>query len=363
MAASFRYNTDQLHQEAVKLLSTLIETPSFSKEEDKTADIIQQYFTTQGIETERSGNNVWVKNQYYDSTKETILLNSHHDTVKPNAGYTNYPFEAIEKDEKLFGLGSNDAGASLVSLIMTFLYFYTQTNLKYNLIFAATAEEEISGSGGIASILEQLGDISFGIVGEPTLMDMAVYEKGLMVLDCYAQGTAGHAARDEGNNAIYEAIKDIQWFMTFDFPIASESLGAIKMSVTMIDSGIQHNVIPDVCHYVVDVRTTDAYSNEETLSIIKENILSRVEERSTRLQPSRITKDHDLVKAAVALDIRLFGSPTMSDQALIPFPTVKIGPGDSNRSHMADEYVYINEIKDGIMGYLMLLNKLFKSAE
>jgi acetylornithine deacetylase len=363
MAVSFRYNTDQLHQEAVKLLSTLIETPSFSKEEDKTADIIQQYFTTQGIETERSGNNVWVKNQYFESTKETILLNSHHDTVKPNAGYTNDPFEAIEKDEKLFGLGSNDAGASLVSLIMTFLYFYTQTNLKYNLIFAATAEEEISGSGGIASILERLGDISFGIVGEPTLMDMAVHEKGLMVLDCYVQGAAGHAARDEGNNAIYEAIKDIQWFRTFDFPKTSESLGPIKMSVTMIDSGTQHNVIPDVCHYVVDVRTTDAYSNEETLAIIKENILSRVEERSTRLQPSRITKDHDLVKVAEALDIRLFGSPTMSDQALIPFPTVKIGPGDSNRSHIADEYVYIAEIKDGIMGYLMLLNKLFKSAE
>ncbi len=363
MAASFRYNTDQLHQEAVKLLSTLIETPSISKAEDKTADIIQQYFTTQGIETERSGNNIWVKNQHFDSSKETILLNSHHDTVKPNAGYTNDPFEAIEKDEKLFGLGSNDAGASLVSLIMTFLYFYTQTNLKYNLLFAATAEEEISGAGGIASILGQIGEISFGIVGEPTLMDMAVHEKGLMVLDCFAQGAAGHAARDEGKNAIYEAIGDIQWFRTYNFPKTSESLGPIKMSVTMIDSGTQHNVIPDVCHYVVDVRTTDAYSNEETLSIIKENISSRVEERSTRLQPSRITKDHDLVKAAIALDTRLFGSPTMSDQALIPFPTVKIGPGDSNRSHMADEYVYIDEIKDGIMGYLMLLNKLFKSAE
>ncbi|MFY0606044.1 MAG: M20 family metallo-hydrolase [Cyclobacteriaceae bacterium] len=361
MAASFRYNTDQLPHEAIKLLKGLIEIPSISREEDKTADLIQAYFEEHGVPTERKGNNVWVKNQHLDPAKETILLNSHHDTVKPNASYTRDPFDPEELDDKLYGLGSNDAGASLVSLMMTFLYFYTQTSLKYNLVLAATAEEEISGKGGIVSILDDLGDISFGIVGEPTLMEMAVHEKGLMVLDCYSDGEAGHAARDEGNNAIYKAMKDIEWFRTFQFPKSSDTLGPIKMSVTVIDAGTQHNVVPDVCHFVVDVRTTDAYSNEETLEIIREHVSCRVEERSTRLQPSRITKDHEIVKAAIALDTNLFGSPTMSDQALMPFPTVKMGPGDSNRSHMADEYVYTEEIKDGVMGYLMLLNKLFKS--
>ncbi len=361
MAAQFSYNTDQLHHEAIKLLKGLIEIPSISKEEDKTADLIQAYFEDHGVSTERKGNNIWVRNLHFDPSKDTILLNSHHDTVKPNASYTNEPFSPDELDGKLYGLGSNDAGASLVSLIMTFLYFYTQSGLKYNIILAATAEEEISGQGGINSILEDLGEISFGIVGEPTLMEMAVHEKGLMVLDCYNEGEAGHAARDEGNNAIYKAMKDIEWFRTFEFPKESETLGPIKMSVTVINAGTQHNVVPDQCHFVVDVRTTDAYSNEETLELIRKHVGARVEERSTRLQPSRITEDHELVKAALALDTTLFGSPTMSDQALMPFPTAKMGPGDSNRSHMADEYVFIDEIREGVMGYLMLLNKLFKS--
>jgi len=361
MAASFKYNTDQLHSEAVDLLKQLISTQSISREEDKTADLIQRYFEEQEVPTERKGNNVWVKNQDFDDSKPTVLLNSHHDTVKPNAGYTKDPFYPSEEDGKLFGLGSNDAGGALVSLIMTFMYFYTQKDLKYNLILAATAEEEISGPGGIKSILRELGEISFGIVGEPTEMDMAIHEKGLMVLDCYARGVAGHAARDEGENAIYLAMKDIEWFRNYQFPKTSETLGPIKMSVTIISSGTQHNVVPDTCHFVVDVRTTDAYSNEETLELIRAQVNCEVQERSTRLQPSGITKDHEIVKAAEALDTKFFGSPTMSDQALMPFPTVKIGPGDSNRSHMPDEYIFVEEIKEGIMGYLMLLNKLFKS--
>ena len=358
MAASLRYNTDQLHTEAINLLKKLIETPSVSRDEDKTADIIQAYFEEHGVTVERKGNNVWVKNQEYSPDKPTILLNSHHDTVKPNAGYTYDPFDAFERGGKLHGLGSNDAGASLVSLIMTFLYFYNTQDIKYNLILAATAEEEISGAGGVRSILRELGDIDFGIVGEPTQMAMAIHEKGLMVLDCVVKGRAGHAARDEGENAIYKAMGVIDWFRTFEFPTKSETLGPVKMSVTMIESGTQHNVIPDTCKLVVDVRTTDAYTNEETLEIIRQNVDCEVEERSTRLQPSRITDDHVIVQAAKALDTETFGSPTMSDQALMPFPTVKIGPGDSNRSHMPDEYVFVDEIREGIMGYLMLLNKV-----
>ncbi len=358
MAASFRYNTDQLHNEAVTLLKRLIETPSVSRDEEKTADVIQVYFEDHDVNVERKGNNVWVKNLHFDADKPTILLNSHHDTVKPNAGYTNDPFEPIEKEGKLYGLGSNDAGASLVSLIMTFLYFYNTHDIKYNLILAATAEEEISGAGGVRSILREIGEVDFGIVGEPTQMAMAIHEKGLMVLDCLVKGRAGHAARNEGENAIYKAMGVIEWFKTFEFPEKSKTLGPIKMSVTMIESGTQHNVVPDTCKLVVDVRTTDAYTNEETLEIIRQNVDCEVEERSTRLQPSRITDDHVIVQAAKALDTETFGSPTMSDQALMPFPTVKIGPGDSNRSHMPDEYVFVDEIREGIMGYLMLLNKV-----
>ncbi|RED93202.1 M20 family metallo-hydrolase [Marinoscillum furvescens] len=361
MAASFKYNTDQLHQQAIELLSQLIATPSISREEDDTAEIIESYLKSHEVVTHRKGNNIWARNLAYDASKPTILLNSHHDSVKPNAGYTNDPFEPIQKDGKLYGLGSNDAGGALVSLIMTFLYFHNQKDLKYNLLLAATAEEEISGAGGVRSILREIGEVSFGIVGEPTEMDMAVHEKGLMVLDCYAPGQAGHAARNEGENAIYNAISDIEWFRSFKFPKESTTLGPIKMSVTVIEGGTQHNVVPDSCHFVVDVRTTDVYSNEETLEIIRSHVKSEVKERSTRLQPSRMPDDHEIVKAANALDIKLFGSPTMSDQALMPFPTVKIGPGLSDRSHTPDEYIFVEEIREGIMGYLMLLNKLFKS--
>lgn len=357
MAPSFKYSTDQLYQEALQLLSELIRTPSISREENLTADLIQEYLQEREVTTYRKGNNVWAQNQYFDESKPTVLLNSHHDTVKPNKGYSKDPFEPEVTSDRLYGLGSNDAGGALVSLLMTFLYFNSHQNLKYNLLFVASAEEEISGAGGIRSILSELGEIAFGIVGEPTEMNMAIFEKGLMVLDCVALGQSGHAARDIGDNAIYKAIEDIQWFKNFQFPKSSETLGPIKMSVTMVESGSQHNVIPDTCNFVVDVRTTDAYTNEETLAIIRQHVRSEVKERSTLLQPSRIDRDHEIVQAADALGMELFGSPTMSDQALIPFPTVKIGPGISERSHTADEYIELEELKSGILGYLALLHK------
>ena len=342
--------------QAISLLKQLIETPSLSREEDESAAILEKFFNENGVATHRMGNNVWAKNLHFDDSKPTILLNSHHDTVKPNAGYTNDPFAAIEKDRKLYGLGSNDAGGCLVSLITTFLHFHSQEGLQYNLILAATAEEEISGKDGIESLLKVLPAIDFGIVGEPTLMDMAIAEKGLMVLDCLAKGQSGHAAREEGDNAIYKAIKDIEWFKNYQFPKVSEMLGPVKMSVTMIDAGSQHNVVPDECRFVVDVRTTDAYSNQETLDIIKANVSSEVTPRSTRLNPSGIDINHPIVKAGSSLGRKTYGSPTLSDQALMPFPTLKIGPGDSARSHTADEFIYVNEIEEGIGLYIKLLS-------
>jgi len=342
--------------QAISLLKQLIETPSLSREEDASAAILEKFFNENGVATHRMGNNVWAKNLHFDDSKPTILLNSHHDKVKPNAGYTNDPFAAIEKDRILYGLGSNDAGGCLVSLITTFLHFHSQEGLQYNLILAATAEEEISGKDGIESLLKVLPAIDFGIVGEPTLMDMAIAEKGLMVLDCLAKGQSGHAAREEGDNAIYKAIKDIEWFKNYQFPKVSEMLGPVKMSVTMIDAGSQHNVVPDECRFVVDVRTTDAYSNQETLDIIKANVSSEVTPRSTRLNPSGIDINHPIVKAGSSLGRKTYGSPTLSDQALMPFPTLKIGPGDSARSHTADEFIYVNEIEEGIGLYIKLLS-------
>jgi len=323
-----------------------------------TADLIEAFFKERNIETFRKGNNVWVYNVYYESNKPTILLNSHHDTVKANPGYTRDPLAPTEEEGKLYGLGSNDAGGCLVSLIATFLYFYEEKGLKYNFCLAASAEEEISGRNGIESVLEDIGTIDFAIVGEPTLMDLAVAEKGLMVLDCNAMGIAGHAARNEGDNAIYKAIKDIQWFKDYAFEKTSVTLGPIKMSVTMIQAGSQHNVVPANCSFVVDVRTTDAYTNEETLAIIKSHVSSEVSARSTRLKSSSIPEEHPIVQAGITLGRKLYGSPTMSDQALIPVPSLKLGPGDSARSHMADEFIYIDEIREGIDLYIAMLQKI-----
>lgn len=361
MALSFRRNFVQVHKEAIDFLSKLIEIPSLSKEEDRSADLIEEYLKKNEVVTHRKSNNIWAYNKYFDREKPTILLNSHHDTVKPNQGYTRNPYNPEIVGDKLYGLGSNDAGGALVSLMFTFLYLHDSEGLKYNIVFAATAEEEISGRGGVSSILEEIKNISCGIVGEPTEMAMAVAEKGLMVLDCISSGVSGHAARDEGDNAIYKAIKDIEWFRTFSFPNVSDHLGPVKMSVTMVNAGYQHNVVPDECTFVVDVRGTDSYSNDEMLEIIRSNVTCQVKERSTRLQPSFINSDHILLKSAKALGINVFGSPTLSDQALMNFPTVKIGPGLSARSHSADEFIFIHEIGEGISGYLAILNKVLNS--
>lgn len=348
------------YEEALDLLSKLISIPSLSGEEDETAQLIERFFEGKGIPTERSGNNIWVKNKYFDDGKETILLNSHHDTVKANASYSKNPHMPIIEDQKLYGLGSNDAGGCLVSLILTFAHFYELTDLPYNLILAATAEEENSGTGGVESILKELKPINFAIVGEPTEMNMAVAEKGLMVLDCKTKGKAGHAARDVGTNAIYEAFSNIEWFKSYHFDKESEFLGPIKMSVTMISSGSQHNVIPDTCEFVVDVRTTDAYTNEEVLDIIRENVSCEVKARSTRLRPSGLSSEMPIYTVAQKLGIIQFGSPTSSDQALMDFPSLKMGPGKSERSHTADEFIYLREVEEGIEGYIKLLDKLFE---
>jgi acetylornithine deacetylase len=343
---------------AINLLSSLISTPSFSREEGQTAGLIKQFFENKGIEVNQSGNNIWVKNKNFKPALPTILLNSHHDTVKPNPGYTRDPFKPENSDGKLFGLGSNDAGGPLVSLIAAFLHFYAADNLKYNVVLAATAEEEISGTGGIESIWHQLGKIDFAIVGEPTNCDMATAEKGLMVLDCLARGKSGHAAREEGINAIYAALTDIEWFRTFKFPEVSSALGEMKMTVTIIHAGSQHNVVPAECKFTVDVRVTDAYSLEEALEIIEKHVTCEVKPRSLRIRSSGIDLQHPLVLSAKKLGLSLYGSPTTSDQALIPVPSVKIGPGHSARSHSADEFIYVDEIEKGIATYVALLTEV-----
>lgn len=350
--------TGKLFGDSLELLQELIRIPSISKEETRTASAIELFLKDRGIKTHRKNNNIWAYNKYYDAAKPTILLNSHHDTVKPNQGYVRDPFAADIEDGKLYGLGSNDAGGSLVSLIAAFLNFYEQKNLKYNLCLAATAEEEISGKDGLELIIPDLGPLDFAIVGEPTLMQLAIAERGLMVLDCVAHGKAGHAAREEGENAIYNALKDIEWFRTYEFAKKSALFGPIKMSVTVIEAGSQHNVVPAECKFTVDVRVTDAYRNEEVLKIIRQNVNCDVNPRSTRLKPSSISVDHPIVKAGIALGRETYGSPTTSDQALLDIPSLKIGPGDSARSHMADEYIYTDEIKEGIALYIKLISEI-----
>lgn len=345
--------------EAVDILSELIKRPSFSREEVQTADYLQEYLAGKNVAVQRVGNNVLALNKHFDERKPTILLNSHHDTVKPNSAYTKDPFLPHIEDEKLYGLGSNDASGCLVSLLMTFLHFYEEQNLKHNLAFAATAEEEISGANGIQLALEQLPKIDFAIVGEPTLLQMAVAERGLMVLDCKALGKAGHAARDEGENAIYKAVKDIAWFQNYRFQKVSDLLGAVKASVTVIETENKtHNIVPAECKYVVDVRVNELYTMEEALNIIRENVQSEVKPRSTRLKSSMISLEHPLVKAGLSLGKNYYGSPTTSDKALMPFPALKIGPGDSARSHTADEFIYVKEIGEGIELYTNLLQQL-----
>jgi acetylornithine deacetylase len=357
--------SSELYQSAIELLKKLISQPSFSKEEDKTADLICIFLSAQGVEYSRMDNNVFAFNKFFDPAKPTILLNSHHDTVKPSKGYTLDPFTPLVKDGKLFGLGSNDAGGPLVSLIAAFIHFYNEPNLQYNLVIAATAEEEISGPGGVEALLKYSGFLDplqgrlpeSAIVGEPTQMQMAVAERGLLVIDAVAHGKSGHAARAEGVNAISIALKDIEWISSYQFPKESPLLGKVKTSVTVIETDNKaHNVVPAQCKFVIDGRVNELYSFEEVLDTLRANLKSEIIPRSTRLRSTSIALTHPLVKSGVALGRSYYGSPTTSDKALMPFPALKMGPGDSARSHTADEYIYLNEIEEGIDLYIQLLN-------
>ncbi len=344
----------RLADDAIALLMQLIQTQSFSREETGTAAILEQFLAQHSIPTQRRGNNVWATSREMDPRKPTILLNSHHDTVKPGVAWTYPPFGAVVEGNKLTGLGSNDAGASAVSLLALFRYFYDQPT-AFNLICAITAEEEVSGANGVKSILPELGKIDLGIVGEPTGMNAAIAEKGLLVLDGVALGRTGHAARDEGDNALYKALDDIGWLRTYQFPKVSEMLGPVKMTVTQISAGTQHNVVPDACRYVVDVRPTECYTNEEILEIIRAHVQADITPRSTHLQSSGLPLGHPIVQKAIAMGKTTYGSPTLSDQALMRFPTLKMGPGDSARSHAPDEYILLSEIRSGIADYIELL--------
>jgi acetylornithine deacetylase len=343
--------------DAVSLLEQLIAISSFSKEENTVADFLERYIEIKGYVASRKDNNVWLLSPGFDSSRPTILLNSHIDTVRPVAGWNRNPLIPSVENGRLYGLGSNDAGASVVCLLQAFFYL-TQHQQAYNLIFAASAEEEISGKNGLESLLSELPKIDFAIVGEPTQMNLAVAEKGLMVLDCIVHGQAGHAARNDGVNAIYRALADIEWFKTFEFAKKTDLLGPVKMSVTQINAGTQHNVIPDKCTFVVDVRSNEMYSNQDILDEICKHIGCEVHARSTRLSSTATPLHHPIVKRGRELNRTLFGSPTLSDQSLMPFPSLKMGPGDSARSHTADEYILLSEIAEAIDIYVQLLDGL-----
>jgi len=352
-------NIEKLTANAISLLKNLIETQSFSQEEENTATLIEAWFNENEIPFHRTKNNIWATNKHFDKSKPTLLLNSHHDTVKPNSAYTKDPFKAIVEDGKLYGLGSNDAGGCLVSLIATFTHFYVQENLNYNLVIVASAEEENSGANGLNSMLPIIPQIDVAIVGEPTLMNLAVAEKGLVVFDAVVAGTPSHAAHPNNNNAIYNTIEVLQWFKDFKFEKTSEALGDVKMTVTQITAGKQHNVVPAHVDLVIDVRVNDAYSNQEIADILQDKSpCTKITPRSLRLNSSAISLNHDLVKAGIEIGRETYGSPTLSDQASLSCQSLKLGPGDSTRSHSADEFIYVSEIEEGIQIYIELLNKV-----
>ena len=353
-----------LTAEAIELLKNLIETPSFSSEEDQTAILIENWFKTNNIPFERANNNVWAYNKYFDKNKPTLLLNSHHDTVKPNTAYTNDPFQAFVEEGKLFGLGSNDAGGALVSLLATFTHFYNNENLSHNIVIVASAEEESSGKDGLNSVLQHLPHLELAIVGEPTQMELAIAEKGLLVLDVNVKGTASHAAHINPDNSIYNTLKTIEWFRDYKFEKVSEVLGPVKMTVTQINAGKQHNVVPADTNLVVDVRVNDKYSNSEIYETIKQHVNSdkvNVIARSLNLNSSSIDKNHPLVQAGIALGRTTYGSPTLSDQSVLYCQSLKMGPGDSPRSHTANEFIYIHEIQEGIQIYINMLTTFLSS--
>jgi acetylornithine deacetylase len=350
--------TNQLAQESIGLLKKMIAIPSFSGKEEELAALIRNFLTEKSIPFHSMLNNTWCFNKYWDESKPVILLDSHIDTVKPVSGWTYDPFSATVEGDKITGLGSNDAGAPLVSLLAVFRYYYDNPNLPFNLIFAATAEEESSGSNGVALLVKQLGRVDFAIVGEPTQMKLAIAEKGLVVVDCLARGKAGHAARNEGINSIYLALDDIDTIRNYSFEKTSPVLGAVKMTVTQIDAGFQHNVVPDECRFVIDIRTNECYSNQEVVNILSSLIKSEANARSLRLNSSGIELTHPFVIRAGELGIECYGSPTMSDQSQMPYISVKMGPGDSARSHTANEYVFCSEIEQGVALYAELLSGL-----
>ncbi len=348
-----------LKHEAVKLLKEIIQIPSFSREEENVVEVLSKYLQSKNILTEKIGNNLIAKNKYFDNSLQSIVLNSHTDTVHPNKSYTLNPFEPIERDGKIFGLGSNDAGGSLVSLLITFIYFYEKESLKFNLIFIASAEEEISGKNGIELLLPQLNNLFCAIVGEPTGMQLAIAERGLLVLDCVSKGKPGHAAREEGINAIYNAINDINWIKNYQFPKISDLLGSVKLNVTVIDTlNKSHNIIPDECRFVVDCRVNEFYTFNEIIETIQKNINAKITPRSLRICSTIISTEHPLVVAGKNLGRSVYGSPTSSDKSLMPCPTLKLGPGLSERSHTADEFIFKNEIFEGIELYIKIINQL-----
>lgn len=343
------------HTDAVKLLKSLIAIPSVSRDEKAAADFLEEHLKQLQLFPMRHHNNLWCVGRAQLSNRPTLLLNAHIDTVKPAAGWQCDPFTPLLEGERLYGLGSNDCGGGLVSLLAVFTQLEKRTDIPWNLVFLASAEEEVSGKNGIESVIPLLPHIDCAIVGEPTGMQPAIAEKGLMVLDCTAHGRAGHAARNEGDNAIYHAIDDIQWVRTFQFPDVSPLLGPVKMSVTIVQAGTQHNVVPDACTFTIDVRSNECYTNQMLLEEISAHLQSDVKARSTRLSSSSVSPTHPLVLRAEALGRRPFGSPTLSDQALMPWPSLKMGPGESSRSHTAGEYIGLQEIEEGIALYLKLL--------
>lgn len=349
-------NTQSMTTEAIELLKRMIEIPSVSRDETRVADMLEAFFKDKGFKTKRKGNNIWIVSDDFSENKKTILLNAHIDTVKPASTWKHNPFAATIEDNKIIGLGSNDDGASIVSLFEAFSYLNKEEQ-NCNFIFLASCEEEVSGRNGIESVLPELGKIDVALVGEPTGMQPAIAEKGLMVVDVTVKGKAGHAARNEGVNAIYKAMDDINWIRNHVFSKRSETLGNVKTTVTIINSGTQHNVIPDKCTYTIDVRSNENYSNQEIFDILKENLNGEPHARSFRLNSSRISKEHPLVKRAIALGrTELFGSPTLSDQALMNFPSLKMGPGESSRSHTAEEFILVSEIEEAINIYIKMLD-------
>lgn len=340
--------------EAIRLLQQLISIPSVSRDETRAADALEQAIRAYGMKPQRIGNNLLIDSGENNAQRPTLLLNAHIDTVKPVSSWTRDPFTPVIEDGRLYGLGSNDCGGGLVSLLQVYRYL-SEHGCPYHLVFLASAEEEVSGADGFVKALPHLPKIDVAIVGEPTGMQPAIAEKGLMVLDITAHGQSGHAARQEGVNAIYKALDDLQWLRNYRFQRVSEFLGATQMNVTVIHAGTQHNVVPDRCEMTVDVRTNELYTNEEVLAFIQSQVRSEVKARSTRLQSSHIAADHPLVQRCIAMGMTPFGSPTLSDQALMPFPSMKLGPGQSSRSHSADEFILINEVEDAIKKYVELL--------